>query len=79
VDALQSVPLEFVGYDLPVALFDRYVLPDNPLWYAGPNAISNTISFAKFNSGSHDAMIRVYDDAGNVIETDEETGEFKEW
>jgi hypothetical protein len=25
------------------------------------------------------AMIRVYDDAGNVIETHEHKGEFKEW
>ena len=24
-------------------------------------------------------MIRIYDDAGNVIETHEHTGEFKEW
>jgi hypothetical protein len=30
-------------------------------------------------AGSHDAVIRVYDDAGNVIETHEHTGEFKEW
>jgi hypothetical protein len=27
----------------------------------------------------HDAVIRVYDDAGNVIETHEHKGEFKEW
>src|SRR6266566_3114323 len=54
------------------------VLPYSPLWYAGPNAISNAISFAKFNSGSHDAVIRVYDDAGNVIETYEHAGDFKE-
>jgi len=26
-----------------------------------------------------DAVIRVYDDAGNVIETHEHAGEFKEW
>jgi hypothetical protein len=51
------------------------VLPYSPLWYAGPNAISNAISFAKFNSGSHDAVIRVYDAAGNVVETHEHTGE----
>jgi hypothetical protein len=30
-------------------------------------------------SRSHDAVIRVYDDAGNVIETHEHKGEFKEW
>jgi len=27
---------------------------------------------------SHDAVIRVYDDAGNVIETHEHVGDFKE-
>jgi hypothetical protein len=27
---------------------------------------------------SHDAVIRVYDDAGNVIETHEQVGDFKE-
>jgi hypothetical protein len=49
------------------------VLPYSPLWYAGTNAISNAISFARFNSRSHDAVIRVYDEAGNVIETHEQT------
>jgi hypothetical protein len=53
------------------------VLPYSPLWYAGTNAISNAISFAKFKSGSHNAVIRVYDAAGNVIETHEHAGEFK--
>ena len=33
---------------------------------------------AKFYSRSHDAVIRVYDEAGNVIETHEHAGEFKE-
>ena len=55
------------------------VLPFGPLWYAGPNAISNAIRYAKSSSRSHDAVIRVYDDAGNVIETQEHAGEFKEW
>jgi hypothetical protein len=48
------------------------------LWYAGPNAISNAIGFAKFFSRSHNAVIRVYDGAGNVIETHEHKGDFKE-
>jgi hypothetical protein len=52
-------------------IFDR-------LWYAEPNAISNAISHAKFNR-SHDGAIRVYDVAGNVIDTHEYTGDFKEW
>jgi hypothetical protein len=30
------------------------------------------------NSRSHDAAIRVYDDAGDVIETYEHAGDFKE-
>jgi hypothetical protein len=33
----------------------------------------------KFRSRSHEAVIRVYDAAGSVIETHEQTGEFKEW
>jgi hypothetical protein len=44
-----------------------------------PNANSNAIGYAKFNSRSHDAVIRVYDAAGNVIETHEHAGDFKEW
>ena len=47
--------------------------------YAAPNAISNAIGYAKFRSRSRDAVIRVYDAAGNVIETHEYVGEFKEW
>jgi|SRR6266487_1947923 len=45
------------------------VLPYSPLLYAGPNAISNAIGYAKLRNRSADAMIRVYDEAGKVIET----------
>jgi hypothetical protein len=45
---------------------------------AEPNAVSNAIDYAMFYSQSHDAVIRVYDAAGNLIETHEHTGEFKE-
>jgi hypothetical protein len=38
----------------------------------------DAVEYAKFYSRSHDAVIRVYDDAGNVIETREHAGEFKE-
>jgi hypothetical protein len=55
------------------------VLPFSPLWYAGPNAISNAIGFAKFFSRSHNAVIRVFDEEGNVIATHEHTGTLKEW
>jgi len=55
------------------------VLPFSSLWYAEPNAIRYAINYAKFHSRSHDAVIRVFDEAGNVIETHEHTGDFKEW
>jgi hypothetical protein len=53
-------------------------LPFGRHWYADPNAISNAIVYAKFYSRSHNAVIRVSDDAGNVIETHEHAGDFKE-
>ena len=53
-------------------------LPFGRLWYDGPNAASNAIGYASQYSRSHDAVIRVYDEAGNVIETHEHAGEFKE-
>jgi hypothetical protein len=52
------------------------VLPFRRLWYEqAPDAIE----CAKFCSRSHDAVIRVYAAAGNVIETHEHKGDFKEW
>jgi hypothetical protein len=54
-------------------------LPFARLWYAEPNAIGNAIGYATHRSRSHDAVIRVFDGAGNVIETHEQAGEFKEW
>jgi hypothetical protein len=53
-------------------------LPYSPLWYRGPNAIRDAINHAKFYSRLHDAIIRVYDAAGNVIKTHEHKGDFKE-
>jgi hypothetical protein len=50
-------------------------LPFGRQWYDGPNAIS----YAKYRSRSHDAVIRVYDEVGNVIETHAHRGDFKEW
>jgi len=38
-----------------------------------------TIGYPKFYSRSHNTVIRVCDDVGNVIETPEHAGEFKEW
>ena len=42
------------------------VLPFGRLWYG---TLDNAIGYAMHSSRSHDAVIRVYDDAGNVIET----------
>jgi len=53
-------------------------LPFGRLWYGEPNAISSAIDYAKLRSYSHDAVIRVYDDAGNVIETHKHAGDFRE-
>jgi hypothetical protein len=47
------------------------------LRYGEPNAISNAVGYAKFRSPSHRAVIRAYDDAGNVIETHEHAGDFE--
>jgi hypothetical protein len=58
------------GFDL---LSDA--LPYDRLWYGEPNVINN----AKFFSRSHNAVIRVYDEAGNVIDTHEHAGDFKKW
>ena len=50
-------------------------LPFGRLWY---NEIPHAIGYAKFRSRSHDAVIRVYDEADNVIETHEHNVDFKE-
>ena len=50
------------------------VLPFGRLWYV---EVSDAIEYAKHRSRSHRALIRVYDEAGNVIETREHTGDFK--
>jgi hypothetical protein len=52
------------------------VLPFGRLWYDTPE---NAIGYAMHSSRSHDAVIRVYDPAGNVIETHEHKGDFREW
>jgi len=50
-------------------------LPFGGLWYL---KIRDAIEYAEHYSRSHDAVIRVYDDAGTVIETHEHKGDFKE-
>jgi hypothetical protein len=50
------------------------VLPFGRLLY---QEIPEAVAYAKFYSRSHGALIRVYDDAGNLIEMHEHKGEFK--
>ena len=44
------------------------VLPFGRLWSGGPEAVAHAIGYAMHYSRSHNAVIRVYDAAGNVIE-----------
>ena len=44
------------------------------MWYDTPD---HAIGYAMHSSRSHDAVIRIYDVAGNVIETHEHNGDFK--
>ena len=53
-------------------------LPFGRLWYAGLNAVANAIGYAERRSRSQDAVIRVSDEAGSVIETHQHAGDFKE-
>ena len=55
------------------------VLPFGRLRYDGPNAVTNATGYAMHYSRSHDAVIRVYDEAGNVTQTHEHNADFKEW
>src|SRR5207237_5827424 len=49
------------------------VLPFGRLWYGEPD---DAVGYAQFYSRSHNAEIRVYDAAGNVIVTNEHAGDF---
>jgi hypothetical protein len=51
---------------------------DLPAIVFAPCCGQNAINYAKFFSRSDDAVIRAYDEAGNVMETHEQTGDFKE-
>jgi hypothetical protein len=50
-------------------------LPFGRRWYDTPD---NAIGYVMHSGRSHDAVIRVYDDAGKVIETHEHKGDFKQ-
>jgi hypothetical protein len=48
-------------------------------FYGPTDFNNNAVGYAKFFSRSHDAVIRAYVEAGNVVETHKHTGDFKEW
>jgi hypothetical protein len=50
-------------------------LPSGRLWYL---EVRQAIDYAKHQSRSHDAVIRVYDVAGKLIELHRHKGDFKE-
>ena len=52
------------GFDL---IGDR--LQDGPIWYAGPDAVRYAVAYAKYCSRWHRAIIRVFNEEGNVTET----------
>jgi hypothetical protein len=62
------------GFDL---VSDR--LRRGPIWYAGPDAVRGAVAYAKYRSRSHRAIIRVFNETGNVIETHQHKGDFKQW
>jgi len=45
----------------------------------GIATVLHAIGCPRHRSRSHDAVIRVYDESGNVIEMHEHNGDFKEW
>src|SRR5262245_25776818 len=49
----------------------------NAWWQMTRQSYQRAILYAKSYSRSHDAVIRAYDAAGNVIETHEHAGDFK--
>src|SRR4029077_13255190 len=61
-----STEVHFQGFALSARIRSPLLPRDKRSWV-----------YAKFRSRSHDAVIRVYDGAGNLIETNEHAGEFK--
>ena len=64
------------GTDFSCTLFPdtRVVLGFVCLW-----ALADAVGYAEHGSRSHRAVVRVYDAAGNVIETHEHAGDFRGW
>ena len=61
---------------LSTAPFELRMRISPPRKQAWPFAISNIVDHAKLYSRSHDAVIRVYDEAGNMTEAHEHASDF---
>ena len=61
------------GFDL---ISDR--LRYGLIWFAGSDGVRCAVAYAKYRSRSHRAVIRVFNEGGNVIETHEHIGGFTE-
>jgi hypothetical protein len=70
------LPRESVTFSVtvPNLSLKSFALLFGRLWY---DTSDNAIGYAMHYSRSHDTVIRVYDAAGNVIETHEHKGDFK--
>jgi len=66
----------FSNRGAPLHWSDRDAVPFGRLWYQGCEGRS---WLRKVFQPITDAVIRVYDETGNVIETHEHAGDFKEW
>ena len=62
--AYRRIGKEHRGVDL-----NSDALPFGRLWYAEPNKLTNAIGYAMHCNRSHDAVISIYDDAGNSKST----------
>jgi hypothetical protein len=66
------IPVANCGVDLISA-----ALPFGRLRDGEPNAVANAIGYAKHRSRSQNAVIRVYDDAGDVIKPHQHKSDFR--
>ena len=69
------------GHDCRADLYDepgKYCVAERDAIDLLRHHVERAINYAKFFSRSHDVVIRVFDEAGNVIETHEQAGDFKE-
>jgi len=50
---------------------------NNRTWYGEPNALKNAIAYAEFRSRTHDTEVRIFNEAGEPIDTKRWSGKGK--